>query len=199
MNEERVLKEDAWERLLKVDPDKISELEGKLDDERLNSKEMLRELRALRAEKDAVSTEARALTEERNMLRNEVQLGRSASDFEQQGLRGAMDSLQQERMDALGKLQSMRQDYANLDSQVSQSNTDNHALMAQLKFLTQQLQARQNTESAVTPSSILKNNPQQSVHTMMPLPPMPSYTAEDAEQDTEMQARFYEQQVRVCM
>jgi len=192
VDEERVLKEDAWERLLNVDPNKTIQLESKLEEERMNAKEMMRELRALRAEKDAAASEAAHVI---NALTEKVQRSQSTSDIEQQGLRGAVDALQHERVDALEKLQNMRQDYATLDSQVHLSKTDNQALMAQLKFLTLQLQARQPTESVTTPSSILKNNTPHSVQrsALSALPPMPSYNEDDHESD--MQARFYEQQI----
>ena len=44
------------------------------------------------------------------------------------------------QVDGQDKLQSLQEDYANLDAQVNKSNIENQALRAQLKILTQQLQ-----------------------------------------------------------
>jgi chromosome segregation ATPase len=172
LDAERVLKEKAWETLLKVDPEKTEALETKLEDERLNAKEMLAEIRSLRAEKDAAAVTMKALADERDSLKNEVNQARSGSE-----------SLQHERVDALEKLQSLREDYANLDVQVHQSKSDNEALMSQLKFLTQQLQARHSEQVQEQP--VLNNNLQPTV-----FPSNDLHTA-----DLDGQARFYEQQV----
>ena len=166
-DEERALKERAWTTLLKVEPEKMEALENKLEDERLNAKEMLEEIRALREEKDAAAAAnasmIRALTDERDMLKSEINQARSGSE-----------SLQHERVDALEKLQNLREDYANLDFHVNQSKADNEALMLQLKFLTQQLQARQNQQQAQAPTVSAPHD-----HEIA---------------DPNEQARFYEQQ-----
>ena len=190
LDKERKLKEDAWERLLKVDPEKYQRLEAELQDEKLNMQEMLGEIRGLRAEKDAAAAEAarmiNALTAERNALKGQVQDARSDRDSQ-------LDALQHERVDALEKLQNLREDYASLDAQVNQSKTDNQALMAQLKFLTQQLQAKQVPPSpGEQPVSILKTSTQRGIESK---PAVPWNGGEDGVKDPDEQARFYEQQV----
>ena len=71
--------------------------------------------------------------------------------------------------------------------------TDNQALMAQLKFLTKQLQAKQVPPSpGEQPMSILKTRTPQGVG---PQPAVPWNGNEDGIKDPDEQARFYEQQV----
>jgi hypothetical protein len=76
---------------------------------------------------------------------------------------------------------------------VNQSKTDNQALMAQLKFLTQQLQAKQVPPSpGEQPVSILKTSTQRGIESK---PAVPWNGGEDGVKDPDEQARFYEQQV----
>ena len=192
LDKERKLKEDAWERLLKVDHEKLESLQAQLKEERENSAEMLGEIRGLRAEKDAAAREAAiritSLTAERNALMDEVQQARSGRDMQ-------LNSLQDERGDAIEKLQSLREDYANLDAQVSQSKIDNQALMAQLKFLTQKLQAKQvlpDTEDQI--ASISNNQPLRATKGLS-WPTPGEQVNGDGFRDADEQARFYEQQV----
>ena len=187
LNNERLLKEDAWDRLLKADPDKMQQMQSKLEDERMNAKEMLQELRQLRSEKDSEAAHAantlQALSEERNKLHHELNIAKANADAisgNEQELRSAVESLQHQRVDTLETLQNLREDYANLDALANQSKSDNQALLAQLRFLTQQLQAKQN--EAQQPMSILKN-----MSPAVPLAPRSD--------DNDEQARFYEQQV----
>jgi uncharacterized coiled-coil DUF342 family protein len=85
LDKERKLKEDAWERLLKVDPEKLESLQAQLEEEKLNCAEMLGEIRGLRAEKDAAEREAAmlisSLTAERSALMDEVQQARSGREL----------------------------------------------------------------------------------------------------------------------
>jgi hypothetical protein len=194
LDKERKLKEDAWERLLKVDPEKLESLQAQLEEEKLNCAEMLEEIRGLRAEKDAAAREAAilisSLTAERNALMDEVQQARSGRDMQ-------LNSLQDERGDAIEKLQSLREDYANLDSQVSQSKIDNQALMAQLKFLTQQLQAKQVLPDTGDQIASISNNQTQLATKGFSWPTLTpgEQVNGDGFRDADEQARFYEQQV----
>lgn len=73
LESERKQKEDAWERMLNVDNQKLAELESKLEDERMNAREMLNELKSLRAEKDALAMERNARRDEAEMMRQSKQ------------------------------------------------------------------------------------------------------------------------------
>ena len=192
LDKERKLKEDAWERLLKVDPEKLESLQAQLEEEKLNCAEMLGEIRGLRAEKDAAEREAAmlisSLTAERSALMDEVQQARSGRDMQ-------LNSLQDERGDAIEKLQSLREDYANLDAQVSQSKIDNQALMAQLKFLTQQLQAKQVVPDTGDQIASISNNQTQRATEGVSWPTPGEQVNGDGFRDADEQARFYEQQV----
>jgi chromosome segregation ATPase len=152
----------------------IQELEAKLEEECLNSKEMLAELRQIRAEKDSEAAVAastiKALTDERNMLRMEM----AALQSEGNMLRNELSTVQFQQQE----LQQMRKDYANLDEVVQSSKIDNLALSAQIKFLSTQLQEAKNAEIA---GEALKQ-------TMVPAVPLSDHNDE--------QARFYEQEVR---
>ncbi len=191
LDKERKLKEDAWERLLKVNPEELESLQAQLEEEKLNCAEMLGEIRGLRAEKDAAAQDAATListlTAERSALMDQVQQERSGHNMQ-------LNSMQDERRDAMEKLQSLREDYANLDAEVSQSKIDNQALMAQLKFLTQQLQAKQLPDTGDQIASISNNQTQWATEGFS-WPTPGEQEIGDGFRDADEQARFYEQQV----
>jgi DNA repair exonuclease SbcCD ATPase subunit len=200
LDNERKLKENAWERLLHVDHGQVEDLQSKLADEqskladeRMNAREILDEMRTLRAEKDALT---QTMTEERNNLRAEIATLSANKDF-----------MHDEREQALEKLQILREENsqlnahnAQLDAQISRLSTqvtsaqkDNEALKGQLNFLTQELHARQNELAEFVNSNIQMVSRAQLHAEPSDIRPF-ELRVEPTDHDE--QARFFEQQVR---